>query len=115
MLWLLEQISFFTHWPQIVITWCAAVNKAGSNAENAAAAATAAALLLNWRWVFDDVELDARSDGKLTYGATLHGSNGVDTGGLCLDMRIPAKDKICSKSHFRKIRKTLEYVRTLFS
>lgn len=69
------------------LTWCATESKAGSNAENAAATAA-----FDEYWcgvVVADVMLEARIDGKFTYGATRHGSNGVDTGGLLLDSKMP--------------------------
>lgn len=75
----------------ILLTWCAADISAGSNAENAAAAAAAAAALDEKCEcdIVDCVTLPLRNDGKLTYGATRHGSNGVDIGGLWLDNSIP--------------------------
>lgn len=75
-------------------TWCAADIRAGSNTENAAAAAAAAALDEYW-WDVDEADemFVARIAGRLTYGATRHGSNGVDTGGLWLDSRIPKNHK----------------------
>lgn len=52
---------------RLTITCCAAVKIAGSNAENAAAAAA------------DELNCNCGSLGTFTYGATRHGSRGVDT------------------------------------
>lgn len=84
-------------WKRQKITWWAADIKAGSNPENAAAAAAAAAAaLVEYWWDADDTDdiFEALIAGRLTYGATRQGSNGVDTGGLWLDNRIPMKYKI---------------------
>lgn len=51
----------------LTITCCAAVKMAGSNAENAAAAAA------------EELNCNCGSLGTFTYGATRHGSRGVDT------------------------------------
>lgn len=51
----------------LTITCCAAVKMAGSNAENAAAAAA------------EELNCNCGSLGTFTYGATRHGSKGVDT------------------------------------
>lgn len=45
----------------------------------------------------DSPELALRSEGTFTYGATRHGSRGVVTGGLWLDMMIPAQGKETGK------------------
>jgi len=51
----------------LTITCCAAVKIAGSNAEKAAAAAA------------EELNCNCGSLGTFTYGATRHGSRGVDT------------------------------------
>lgn len=72
-------------------TWWAADKRAGSNAEKAAAAAADD----DWKCCEAVVDtFDPRIDeGILTYGATRHGSKGVDTGGLWLDIIIPGNIK----------------------
>lgn len=74
---------------RLALTWWAADNKAGSNAENAAATA------LDEYWCCVGVVVvifAARIAGRFTYGATRHGSSGVDTGGLWLDIKIPSSN-----------------------
>lgn len=69
--------------------------------EKCAAAATAAATFVDavdGGWVGPVVDVP-RNVGKLTYGATRHGSSGVDTGGLWLFNRIPV---LIFKMNYRK-------------
>lgn len=87
-----------------VLTWWAAEIRAGSKAENAAAAAAAEDAEKCPLFVVDEADagdeltppppLDAfRRDDKFTYGATRHASSGVAIGGLWLDSIIPGAQK----------------------
>lgn len=76
------------------LTWWAADIRAGSNAEKAAAADDAEncppADVDEEEELTTTLPLDEfRKEDKLTYGATLQASSGVDIGGLWLESIIP--------------------------